>query len=116
MALGHAGSIKALEPLLEDVRNAPMEQSFKNDISLLVNECLIRAIEVRTSIPKSNEAARTASVRRSVEEGFVLTRVFYDELGDFKKDSIGMKDNYGNLLHADRVFFKIAQLVIKDAR
>src|ERR1043165_9824654 len=99
MALGHAGSIKALEPLLEDVRNAPMEQSFKNDASLLVNECLIRAIEVRTSIPKSNEAARTASVRRSVEEGFVLTRVFYDELGDFEKGSMGMKDDYGNLLH-----------------
>ena len=99
MALGHAGSLKALEPLLEDVRNAPMEQSFKNDVSLLVNECLIRAIEVRTSIPKSNEAARAASVRRSVEEGFVLTRVFYDELADFEKDSIGMKDDYGNLLH-----------------
>jgi tetratricopeptide (TPR) repeat protein len=99
MALGHAGSLKQLEPLLEDVKAAPMAQSFRNDISLLVNECLIRAIEVRTSIPKSNEAARTASVRRSVEEGFVLTHVFYDELADFEKESIGMKDAYGNLLH-----------------
>jgi tetratricopeptide (TPR) repeat protein len=99
MAMGHAGNLKQLEPLLEDVRNAPMAQSFKNDISLLVNECLIRAIEVRTSIPKANEAARGASVRRSVEEGFVLTRVFYDELGDFEKESTGMKDAYGNLLH-----------------
>ncbi len=99
MALAHAGSLKQLEPLLEDVKNAPMGQSFKNDASLLVNECLIRAIEVRTSIPKSNEAARTAAVRRSVEEGFVLTRLFYDELGDFEKESIGMKDAYGNLLH-----------------
>ena len=99
MALAHAGSLKQLEPLLEDVKNAPMGQSFKNDISLLVNECLIRAIEVRTSIPKSNEAARTASVRRSVEEGFVLTRTFYDELADFEKETIGMKNAYGDLLH-----------------
>jgi len=99
MALGHAGSLKALEPLLEDVKNAPMAPSFKDDISLLVNECLIRAIEVRTSIPKSNEAARTASVRHSVEEGFVLTRNFYEQLGDFEKESIGMKNAYGNLLH-----------------
>jgi tetratricopeptide (TPR) repeat protein len=99
MAMGHAGSLKALEPLLENVRNAPMAQSFKNDIFLLVNECLIRAIEARTSIPKSNEAARTASVKRSVEEGFVLTRVLYDELGDFEKESMGMKNAYGDLLH-----------------
>lgn len=99
MAMGHAGSLKALEPLLEDVRNAPMAQSFRNDVSLLVNECLIRAIEARTSIPKSNDAARQASVRRSVEEGFVLTRVLYDELGDFEKESTGMKNAYGDLLH-----------------
>jgi tetratricopeptide (TPR) repeat protein len=99
LALSHGKSLKDLEPLLEDVRSAPMAQSFKNDISLLVNECLIRAIEVRTSIPKSNEAARNASVKRSVEEGFVLTRTFYDELADFEKESIGMKNAYGDLLH-----------------
>jgi tetratricopeptide (TPR) repeat protein len=34
-----------------------------------------------------------------VEEGFVLTRVFYDELGEFEKESIGMKNAYGDLLH-----------------
>ena len=108
MALGHAGTLKALEPLLEDVKNAPMAASFKNDISLLVNECLIRAIEVRMSIQKAHahgaearqaEEARNATVRQSVEEGFVLTRVFYDELADFEKESVGMKNAYGNLLH-----------------
>ncbi len=99
LAMSHANSLKALEPLLEDVRRAPMAQSFKNDISLLVNECLIRAIEARTAIPKSNEAARSASIKRSVEEGFVLTRVFYDELADFEKESMGLKNAYGDLLH-----------------
>ncbi|HLY91915.1 MAG TPA: DUF4932 domain-containing protein, partial [Candidatus Angelobacter sp.] len=99
LALGHGKSIKELEPILEDIRRAPMAESFKNDASLLVNECLIRAIEVRTTIPKSNEAARNANVRRSVEEGFVLTRVFYDELADFEKESTGMKNAYGDLLH-----------------
>jgi hypothetical protein len=99
LALSHSGSLRQLEPLLENVKAAPMGEAFKNDISLLVNECLIRAIEVRTSIPKSNEAARTASVRRSVEEGFVLTRTFYDELADFEKETVGMKNAYGDLLH-----------------
>ncbi|MGZ5021634.1 MAG: hypothetical protein ACXWFY_03805, partial [Chthoniobacterales bacterium] len=82
---------------LEDLRTAPMGTSFKNDISLMVNECLIRAIEARTTIPKTNEAARNAYVQRSVEEGFVLTRAFYEQLGDFEKDSTGLKNAYGNL-------------------
>ena len=99
MALSHGNTLKQLEPILEDVRKAPMATAFKNDISLMVNECLIRAIEARTTIPKSNEAARNAYVQRSVEEGFVLTRVFYDQLGDFEKDSTGLKNAYGNLLH-----------------
>ena len=83
MALSHGNTLKQLEPILEDVKTAPMATAFKNDISLMVNECLIRAIEARTTIPKSNEAARNAYVQRSVEEGFVLTRVFYDQLGGF---------------------------------
>ncbi len=99
MALSHGNTLKQLEPILEDVRSAPMAQAFKNDISLMVNECLIRAIEARTSIAKTDEAARNAYVQRSVEEGFVLTRVFYDQLREFEKDSTGLKNAYGNLLH-----------------
>ena len=99
MALSHGNTLKELEPILEDVRRAPMAQAFKNDISLMVNECLIRAIEARTTIPKSNEPARNAYVQRSVEEGFVFTRVFYDQLNTFEKDSTGLKNAYGNLLH-----------------
>ena len=95
----HGTALKQLEPILEDVGKAPMAASFKNDIALMVNECLIRAIEARTTIPKTNEAARNAYVQRSVEEGFLLTRFFFDQLGDFEKESTGMKDAYGNLLH-----------------
>ncbi|HLK52697.1 MAG TPA: DUF4932 domain-containing protein [Candidatus Angelobacter sp.] len=100
MAELHGTALKQLEPILEDVAKAPMSQPFKNDIALMVNECLIRAIEARTSIPKSNEAARNASVQRSVEEGFVLTRLFYERLADFEKESTGMQNAYGNFLHA----------------
>jgi tetratricopeptide (TPR) repeat protein len=99
MALNHAMTLKELDPLLESVVEAPMAEPFKTDISLLVNECLIRAIEVRMSISKAHEAVRSAAVKRSVEEGFVLTRVFYDELAAFEKDSTGMKNAYGDFLH-----------------
>jgi hypothetical protein len=117
MALSHGNTLKQLEPILEDVRKAPMATAFKNDISLMVNECLIRAIEARTTIPKSNEAARNAYVQRSVEEGFVLTRVFYDQLGDFEKDSTGLKNAYGNLLHTislERERKRAREVVFRD--
>jgi len=99
MAELHGTALKQLEPILEDVRKSPMATSFKNDISLMVNECLIRAIEARTAIPKSNEDARNEYVQRSVEEGFVFTRFFYDQLGSFEKESTGMQNAYGNMLH-----------------
>src|ERR1043166_5277590 len=117
MALSHGNTLKQLEPILEDVRSAPMAQAFKNDISLMVNECLIRAIEARTTIPKSNEAARNAYVQRSVEEGFVLTRVFFHQLGEFEKDSTGLKNAYGNLLHTislDRERKRAREVTFRD--
>ncbi len=117
MALSHGNTLKQLEPILEDVRSAPMAPAFKNDISLMVNECLIRAIEARTSIAKTDEAARNAYVQRSVEEGFVLTRVFYDQLREFEKDSTGLKNAYGNLLHTislERERKRAREVVFRD--
>ena len=99
LALRHGSSMKRLESILQDVQGAPMNVSFKDDVSLMVNECLIRAIETRMVIPKSNERLRNETVQHSVEEGFVLTRYFFDELEGFEKVSIGMKDAYGDLLH-----------------
>ncbi len=99
LAQAHGTSLKRLEPILENIRTAPLARSFKEDIALMVNECLIRAIETRTAIPKSNERAREAYVQRSVQEGFVLTRYFYDALANFEKESTGLKTGYGDLLH-----------------
>jgi hypothetical protein len=98
-AQGHGTSLKRLEPILEDIRTAPLDRSFKEDIALMVNECLIRAIETRTAIPRNNERAREAYVERSVQEGFVLTRYFYEALEKFEKESTGLKTAYGDLLH-----------------
>jgi hypothetical protein len=103
MALRYGASLKRIEPLLLEVRTAPMADAFKNDVSLMVNESLIRAIEARVAIPKSNESGRTAYVQRSVEEGFILTRYFYEALANFEKESVGLKDAYGAdlLYHVD---------------
>ena len=99
LSLTHGAGLKRLEPILLDLHGAPLSKQFKNDISLLVNESLIRAIEIRTTIPRSAEKERAASVQRSVEEGFVFTHYFYEALAGFEKESTGINDAYGNLLH-----------------
>ena len=63
LALKNGGSFKRLEPLLEDVKDAPMDEAFKTNISLLVTECLIRAIEER--LTKDSRGGAGAGDRRS---------------------------------------------------
>ena len=98
LALKHGTTLKRLDALLQSVQAAPMDESFKHDISLLVSECLIRAIEARM-MPASKTNEAVAHVDRSVAEGFVLTRYFYDALADFAKGPTGIKDAYGDLLY-----------------
>ncbi len=100
LALRHAKSLKKIEPVLNNIQDAPLDTAYKYDVALLVNECLIRAIEART-LPggKSNEKAQREYVQHSVEEGFVLTRYFYDTLGPFEKGPQGLKDAYGDFLY-----------------
>jgi hypothetical protein len=101
LALKYPATIKRLEPLLESVKRAPMDEGFKTDISLLVNECLIRAIEIRTEgTNKTPEAVRAEDVERSMEQGFILTRYFYDELVPFEKDPAGIRSDYPDWLSA----------------
>jgi hypothetical protein len=100
-AMKHGAAIKRLEPLLQSVRAAPMDESFKDDMALLVTESLIRAIEARTinAGDKSSEAARRETVKAAESEGFILTGYFYDALVKFEKDPAGLKDSYGDWLY-----------------
>jgi len=101
----HYSSIKRLEPLLASVKRAPLEDAFKTDISLLVTECLVRAIEIRTSGNKQTaEAMRTQAVDDAVKQGYILTRYFYDTVVAFEKDPAGIRGAYGDFL--DKVDLK----------
>jgi tetratricopeptide (TPR) repeat protein len=96
MAMKNGTSFKRLEPLLDDVKMAPMDEAFKSNISLLVTECLVRAIEERlTKIP---EAERAQGIDQADKEGYVLTHYFYDALVKFEKDPAGMRDAYSSLV------------------
>jgi len=97
----HFTAIKRLEPLLESVKRAPLEESFKTDISLLVTECLIRAIEIRTTGNKqaADEAMRSQAVDDTVKQGYILTRTFYNEVVAFEKDPVGIRGAYSDFLN-----------------
>jgi tetratricopeptide (TPR) repeat protein len=96
LALKYPEHIKRLEPLLEEVKSAPMDEGFKSDSGLLVTECLIRAIEARLS--KVPEEQRQKTVDESVKQGFILTPYFYDTLAKFEKDPIGFRNAFGDML------------------
>jgi tetratricopeptide (TPR) repeat protein len=100
MAEKHFSSIKRLEPLLQSVKRAPLEENFKSDISLLVTECLVRAIEIRTTGTKQTaEAMRLQAVDDAVKQGYILTRYFYTSLLAFEKDPAGLRSAYSDMLN-----------------
>jgi hypothetical protein len=98
-ALKYPETMRRMAPLMATVRNSPMDHSFKTDPGLLATECLIRAIEIRT--PESGKISPADSehaIEASLEQGFVLTRYFYDALTGFEKDPAGMRTAYPELL------------------
>ncbi|HZP18560.1 MAG TPA: hypothetical protein VFB00_11375 [Terriglobales bacterium] len=95
----YASSLSRLEPLLDTVKLAPMDETFKSDPALLVTECVIRSIEARTlGAGKAPLAEQDRAVENSMSQGFVLTRYFYERLLDFEKDSIGFKNALPGML------------------
>jgi hypothetical protein len=99
LSLKYPSTVKRIEPILESVKGAPMEDAFKNDTSLLITECLVRAVEIRTQgNSKTPEVLRAEAVEKSMEQGFVLTRYFYDSLAQFEKDPAGIRSAYFDLL------------------
>ena len=99
MAAKHFTAMKRLEPLLASVRRAPLQEGFKGDTSLLVTECLIRAIEIRTMGNKQTaEALRSQAVDDAVRQGYILTRYFYTTLLAFEKDPAGIRSAYSDMI------------------
>jgi hypothetical protein len=97
--LKYPSEVDRLKPLLESVKRAPMDQSFKDDVSLLVTESFIRAVELRMSgNGKAAEPERQAAIERSMAQGYILTRYFYDTLVEFEKRPIGLRNSYGEML------------------
>ena len=98
LAMKYNVEFARLHPLLQQVKSAPMDESFRANISLLVNECLIRAIELRTG--EKHGSRSSASLDEDDREGYILTRHFYDALAKFEKDPAGLRNAYAGMLNA----------------
>ncbi len=95
-----ATALQRLKPILIPLQKAPMSEDYKLDSGLLVVECLIRAIEVRTPFDaKLSPKDRQAMIQRDEAEGFVLTGYFYDQLRNFEKENTGLQDAFPDWLH-----------------
>ncbi|HEY1160688.1 MAG TPA: hypothetical protein VGE83_08670 [Terracidiphilus sp.] len=121
-----ANAIDRAQPILKEVREAPMEFRYRSDTVPLTIECLIKAIEARTmdtgvpvyKIPANAEredmpryeherqvyqqkvdAVRLATVRHDMTQGFVLTQYFYEQLIQFEKDPASLRDMIGEMVY-----------------
>src|SRR5215469_3193091 len=99
MAEKHFSAVKRLEPLLQSVKRAPLDENFKTDISLLVTECLVRAVEIRlTGTKQTAEAMRLQAVDDAEKQGYILTKYFYTAIVAFEKDPAGLRTAYSEIL------------------
>ena len=93
LMLKRGTALQRLEPLLKSVQVAPLDASFKRDISLLVTECLIQALEAHLAHPGKNaEPARQHAVDAAMGEGYILARYFYEALAKFETEPMGLQD------------------------
>ncbi len=99
LALKRATAMKNISPLLKEVQTAPLDESFKRDITLLVTESLIRAVEAHLIPGKNADAQRQQAVNDSMSAGFVLTRYFYDQLTTFANSPTGLTSAYPDWLY-----------------
>jgi hypothetical protein len=122
-----ANAIDRMQPILKEVREAPMEFRFRSDSVPLTIECLIKAIEARTmdtgvpvykipanvdrsELPRYEherqvyqqkvDTVRVATVRHDMTQGFVLTQYFYEQLIEFEKDPASLKDTIGEMVYS----------------
>jgi tetratricopeptide (TPR) repeat protein len=84
-------------------------------MTLLVTECLVRAIEIRTNGTKRTpEAMRLQAVDDAVKQGYILTRYFYNAMVVFEKDPAGLRASYQEII--DKIDIKAEQRAANDVQ
>jgi tetratricopeptide (TPR) repeat protein len=95
LALKYAAEIHQKATLQATARQAPsLGADFKEDFSLLVTECLIRAVELRMDRP----AKADQSVAESTASGLILLPYFYSALADYQRQDTAMSVFYKQMI------------------
>jgi tetratricopeptide (TPR) repeat protein len=120
-------AMERLLPLLKSVQSAPIASIYKSDITALITECLIKAIEAQmmdvgiarpkepavvkdrsdydrygaqmAAYERQAEVVRRKAVNLDMHQGWVLVGYFYDQLGAMEKDSASLKDRIGEIVY-----------------
>jgi tetratricopeptide (TPR) repeat protein len=126
LLFSRSNALEREQPVLKEIREAPLEFRYRSDTVALTVECLIKAIEARTmetgitpykmpanfdrsQLPRFDherqlvdqkiEGVRLAAVQHDMKQGFVLTQYFYDALIQFEKDPVSLPDSMGEMVY-----------------
>ena len=127
LLMARTSAIDREQPILKEIREAPLEFRYRSDVVPLTIECLIKAIEARTmdtgvpeyripsgvdrsELPRYEherelyrqkvDAVKWAAVQHDMRQGFVLTQYFYEQMLQFEKDNVGLKDIIGEMVYS----------------
>ncbi len=127
LLMARSNAIDRTQPILKAIRDAPLPYRYRSDTVPLTIECLIKAIEARTmdtgvpiykipadversQLPKYErerqesldkaEAVRLAAVQHDMNQGYVLTQYFYEQMIAFEKDPASLKDTIGEMVYS----------------
>jgi tetratricopeptide (TPR) repeat protein len=127
LVYARASAMDRLLPLLKPAQNAPLEFTYKSDISALLAECLIKAIEAQTmdvGVPRPKrpdqvkqrtdittyeanvaaweheaEIVRRKQVDLDMRQGWILTEYFYDKIGAMAKEGISLREDIAEMVY-----------------
>ena len=126
LLIARTNAIDREQPILKEIRDAPLDFRFRSDTVSLTIECLIKAVEARTmdtgvpeykipagidrsQLPRYEherelyqqrvDAVKEATVQHDMNQGFVLTLYFYQQLLFFEKDPSSLKDSIGEMVY-----------------
>jgi tetratricopeptide (TPR) repeat protein len=109
LAVKYAPEIQKVSSLAAIARKAPaLGPDFKEDFSLLLTECLIRATELR--MDKTPPAQAQKDLQRLTASGLILAPYFYKALGAFEKQDASMDVFYPTMLRGINPVQEAAEL------
>lgn len=127
LLFARATAIDRMQPVLKEIREAPLEFRLRSESMTLTIECLIKAIEARTmdtgiadykiptdidrselaryerernQVQQRQEAVRLKTMHHDLTQGYVLTQYFYEQLQQFEHDPASLKDTIGEMVYS----------------